>query len=137
MFLGKNNDAEKDQDNKNKEIPFAQPKAPATECRRGELAADLAQFIGHPDNTFNDQYIKNDISMQILGLFIAAVGIAMIAVAFTVLNAATLGMSGVAVAGVGIVSTLVGLGLFKTGYDNTNAAYDAVNQLPETPVAAR
>jgi len=84
-------------------------------------------FIGNPNNPFHIPNTHHNINMQILGAFIAAVGIAAIAVAFTVLNAATLGIPGVVVAGAGLAAALTGLGLFKTAYDNTNAGYTATN----------
>ena len=71
------------------------------------------------DNSLNHELVTNDIHMQILGLFIHVVGIATIAVAFTVLNAATLGIPGVVVACVGTATTLGGFGLFKYAYDRT------------------
>ena len=48
--------------------------------------------------------------MMVLGGFITAVGIAAVAVAFTVLNATTLGLAGLAVAAIGAV--VVGMGFF-------------------------
>jgi lysophospholipase L1-like esterase len=55
-----------------------------------------------------------NISMMVLGGFIAVAGIAAIAIAFTILNAATFGVSGLSMAGVGVTATLSGLGLFAT-----------------------
>jgi len=54
----------------------------------------------------------SNISMMVLGGFIAVAGIAAIAIAFTVLNAATLGIPGLLLAGVGIAAVLAGCGLF-------------------------
>lgn len=54
-------------------------------------------------------------SMQILGAFIAATGITAVAIAFTVLNAATLGIPGLIVGVIGIASVLVGCGIFAKG----------------------
>jgi len=54
----------------------------------------------------------SNISMMVLGGFIAVAGIAAIAVAFTVLNAATLGIPGLFLAGAGIAAVLTGCGLF-------------------------
>jgi uncharacterized RDD family membrane protein YckC len=59
-----------------------------------------------------------DISMMVLGGFIAVLGIAAVAIAFTLLNAATLGIAGLVVAGVGVVATLAGVGLFASGARN-------------------
>ena len=83
-------------------------------------------FIGQTNHPFNIQTVGRSISLQILGLFIAAVGIAAIAVAFIVLNAATFGVPGVVVAGVGLATTLGGFGLFKSANDTTNAAFAAI-----------
>ena len=80
------------------------------------------------DQVIHDKIVTNDIGMQILGLFINAVGIAAIAVAFTVLNASTLGIPGVVVAGVGLATTLGGLGLFKYSYDQGNQNYPKIQQ---------
>lgn len=64
-----------------------------------------------------DKFAEN-INMMVLGGFIAVVGIAAVAVAFTVLNAATLGT--VIVAGIGIAAVLSGIGLFAVGaYKNS------------------
>ena len=52
---------------------------------------------------------------MVLGGFIAAAGIAAVAIAFTVLNAATFGIAGLIVAGVGIAAGLTGFGLFAMG----------------------
>lgn len=55
-----------------------------------------------------------NISMMVFGGFIAAIGITAVAVAFTLLNAATLGLAGLVVAGIGVTAALTGLGLFAT-----------------------
>lgn len=55
-----------------------------------------------------------NISMMVLSGFIATVGIAAVAVSFTMLNAATLGIPGLVIAGLGIAATLSGIGLFST-----------------------
>ncbi|CEG55634.1 hypothetical protein [Legionella fallonii] len=57
----------------------------------------------------------SNISMQVLGGFLAAIGAAAVAVAFVVLNAATLGLAGLITAGLGVASILGGVGLFGTG----------------------
>lgn len=53
------------------------------------------------------------ISMQVISGFMVALGVAAIAIAFSLLNAATLGTAGVAVAATGLVSLVAGCGLFK------------------------
>ncbi len=58
-----------------------------------------------------------NISMMVLGGFIAAVGISVVAIAFTVLNASTFGISGLVVAGFGVACTLSSLGLFSCSSD--------------------
>ena len=65
--------------------------------------------------------------MQVLGLFIGALGIAVVAIALTALSLATIGVlpGGIAVA-LGIATALLGCGLFKVGY----ARNDAQQQLP-------
>lgn len=73
-----------------------------------------------------------DISMIILGGFIAAAGIAAVAIAFTVLNAATLGTVGLVVAVVGATAALSGVGLFATGTTrNKQTTYDESLNLSE------
>ncbi|PWY54026.1 hypothetical protein DGG96_19175 [Legionella qingyii] len=67
----------------------------------------------------------SNISMQILGGFMAVVGAAAVVVAFVVLNAATFGIAGLITAGIGIAAALSGVGLFATGtYRNCQSAPD-------------
>lgn len=70
-----------------------------------------------------------NISMMVLGGFIAAAGIAAIAIAFTVLNAATFGVAGLIVSVVGAAAALSGVGLFATGaYKNRQTtSYESLN----------
>lgn len=55
-------------------------------------------------------------NMQILGGFIAALGVAAVAIAFVALNAGGFAMPGVVLAGFGCGSTYVGYSIFS-GYD--------------------
>lgn len=72
----------------------------------------------------NTSSISN-VSMMVLGGFIATAGIAAVAIAFTVLNAATFGIAGLVVAGIGVAAALSGVGLFATGaYKNKNTTSD-------------
>ncbi len=57
---------------------------------------------------------EEQISMRILSGFITALGLAAVAIAFLVLNAATFGIPGIVVAGIGIGLALGGIGLFAT-----------------------
>ncbi|HBD7476101.1 TPA: hypothetical protein KKX77_002628 [Legionella pneumophila] len=67
----------------------------------------------------------SNISMMVLGGFIAAAGIAAVAIAFTVLNAATFGITGLLVAGIGSGAVLAGVGLFASGaYKNMSKNSD-------------
>lgn len=68
---------------------------------------------GRPDLERNSPSMTN-ISMVVLGGFIAAAGIAAVAIAFTVLNAATLGIPGLVTAAIGAAAVLSGIGLFAT-----------------------
>lgn len=73
-----------------------------------------------PDELFKThpaQSIVKNIGMHILSGFIVALGITAVALAFTVLNAATLGTAGVVVATFGVASILAGCGLFKVTQD--------------------
>lgn len=62
----------------------------------------------------------NNISMMVLGGFVAALGVAAVATAFIMLNALTGGVVGLVVAGIGIASILSGIGLFATGACRNN-----------------
>ncbi|MGC1182344.1 hypothetical protein [Legionella sp.] len=68
-----------------------------------------------PMETTNDNSSFSNLSMQILGGFMTVLGAAAIAVAFTVLNAATFGITGLVMAGIGAAVTLSGVGLFAVG----------------------
>lgn len=61
-----------------------------------------------------------NISMMVLGGIIAVVGITAVAIAFTVLNAATLGIAGLTVASVGVALALSGVGLFAVGVNKNS-----------------
>ena len=66
----------------------------------------------------NSSPITN-ISLMVLSGFIAAVGITAVAIAFTVLNAATFGIAGIVVATIGVTLALSGMGLFAaSAYKN-------------------
>jgi hypothetical protein len=54
----------------------------------------------------------SNINMQVLGGFMAVLGSAAVATAFVLLNAATFGIPGLIVAGLGFASILSGVGLF-------------------------
>ena len=56
-----------------------------------------------------------NISMQILSGFMAVAGGAAVAIAFTLLHAATFGAAGLVVAALGTASLLAGVGLFASG----------------------
>ena len=72
------------------------------------LKSDMSSFVS------SDITTKPSVNMQVLSGFIAALGIAAVAVSFCVLNAATLGIAGVIVAAIGVTATLLGgIGLFK------------------------
>jgi hypothetical protein len=65
----------------------------------------------------------HNISMMVLSGFIAVAGINAIAIAFTLLNAAALGTSGLVVAGFGVAGILAGVGLFAVNaYKHMNAS---------------
>jgi hypothetical protein len=59
-----------------------------------------------------ESFSLTNISMMVLEGFIAVAGIAAIAMAFTLLNAATFGVAGIVVACVGVALSLTGMGLF-------------------------
>lgn len=71
-------------------------------------------------NPFSKGYWKRAIGLiiewkipqDVFGAFVAAVGIAAVVVAFGALNAVTLGIPGLCLAGAGVVAAIVGVGLF-------------------------
>lgn len=101
---------------------------PFTEIEKEELAeydsnyfddGDRKILFDHVESLLDDNTIPPAIaaksfqySMPILGGFIAALGVAAVAVAFTALSAASLGIVGLAVAAIGAAATLAGVGLF-------------------------
>ncbi len=80
-------------------------------------------------NTSSSQSSFSDISMQILGGFLAALGAAAVAVAFVALNAATFGVAGLITAGSGAAAILSGVGLFGIG------AYRSCQSTPDESLA--
>lgn len=70
------------------------------------------------------------ISWMILGGFMMALGVVAVVVALTVLNAATLGGTGLVVAGVGVASLLAGEGLFRRGTLSSNPPPSAPTPIP-------
>lgn len=70
-----------------------------------------------------------NIDMQILGGFIAALGVTAVAIAFVALNAAGLTMPGLVLAGFGVGATLLGCSIFSSTAQDideyTNNAYAA------------
>jgi len=70
-----------------------------------------------------------NISMMCLGGVIAALGVAAVALAFTVLNAVTGGLAGVMVASAGVATALGGVGIFATGVKS--------NRLPTTEITVK
>lgn len=88
----------------------------------------IAEFIATlPVHNPQSQNDVQSISMMVLGGFIAAVGIAAIAVAFAVLNAATCGIAGVVTVSIGAAATLSGVGLFGTGAYKKSQVFDEQN----------
>ncbi|WP_419420779.1 hypothetical protein ACNVED_05650 [Legionella sp. D16C41] len=77
-----------------------------------------------------NSFMLSNISMQVLGGFISVIGISAIVFAFIALNAATFGISGLIVAGGGVVATLIGIGLFKTGVLKQKIADGLLNKEP-------
>lgn len=70
------------------------------------------------------------ISMQILNGFIAVLGVAALAVAFTALNAASMGIPGLAVAAAGVASILTGIGLFAANhFKSSEVSQDISNEV--------
>ncbi len=74
-----------------------------------EVEAEDLDLVNAPST------ILSNTSMQVLGGFIAAIGVAAVAVAFVALNAATFGLAGLIVAGLGAAAILGGVGLFAAG----------------------
>ncbi|MCA0404089.1 MAG: DnaJ domain-containing protein [Proteobacteria bacterium] len=93
------------------------------------LASNTTVF--KTENSFS----LSNISMQILGGFIATLGIAAVALAFIVLNASTLGLAGIVIAGVGFAAALAGTGLFATGTYNNCKKNDVDDGILPAPPA--
>lgn len=97
------------------------------------LATTINAPITHMKFETNQSYthapstILSYTSMQVLGGFIAAIGVAAVAVAFVALNAATFGLAGLIVAGLGAAAILGGVGLFAAGtYKKYQSSSDVV-----------
>lgn len=83
---------------------------------------DIPPGIGNE----RDSYI----SMQILNGFIAVLGVAAVAVAFTALNAASMGIPGLVVATAGVASILTGIGLFAANhFKSSEVSQDSSNEV--------
>ncbi|KTD82603.1 hypothetical protein [Legionella waltersii] len=83
------------------------------------VSKESLQFLGQTEHTArissDSLPLSNSLSMMVLSGFIAAVGIAIVALAFISLNAATGGVAGLVLAGVGSAAALSGIGLFAFG----------------------
>jgi hypothetical protein len=81
-------------------------------------------FLGQTENRVEIEVenfpLSNNISMMVLGGFIAVVGVAVVALAFILLNAATGGITGLVIAGIGTAAALSGIGLFAFGSQGNN-----------------
>ncbi len=108
----------------------------------GITPADMAAEEGH-DNVIaelakygvdlNQAHPNHYLSMMVLGGFIAAVGVASVAIAFTLLNGTTFGVAGLIVAGLGIGALVSGLGLFATGVcKNRQTIIDALESMTDS-----
>jgi uncharacterized membrane protein len=83
-----------------------------------EEQAQKAKTETHSYSKTEKQTSTANISMLVLSGFIAAAGVAAVAIAFTVLNAATFGVSGLVVAIGGTAAALIGAGFFASGACN-------------------
>lgn len=97
----------------------------------------LNKKIETDTNTHNNTpHSFSNIRMQVLGGFIAVLGISAIAISFVALNAATFGIVGLVCAGVGVALLLTGVGFFAgapvTNYCNTVEPDSSMN-LEEHP----
>ncbi|MCL9682755.1 hypothetical protein [Legionella maioricensis] len=84
-----------------------------------KLTCDLIHEVNHPTSEVISDPMMN-IGMQVLGGFIALVGCAAVTTAFVLLNAATFGIPGLIVAGLGVAFVLGGVGLFARGTSQKN-----------------
>ncbi|WP_131783906.1 hypothetical protein [Legionella gresilensis] len=85
-------------------------------------------YLIKQQQTETQRSLKN-INMQILGGFIGVLGLTTVAVAFVVFNASTFGIPGLIVAGIGVTTALLGLGLFKLGSYKNGQKNSDENQL--------
>ena len=77
----------------------------------------LESFIREEDKGDREHNSSSlSFSMHLICGFITALGVAAVAVAFTVLNAATLGTGGMVLAGIGVATILGGVGLFASSF---------------------
>lgn len=98
-------------------IPTTTPRLPSTSNTSSFSIGELAQPVRAMSKSRlkssqteeTNSLLMDNMSMMVLGGFIAAVGIAAIAIAFTLLNAATLALPGVVLAGIGAALTVMGL----------------------------
>ncbi|CEG55953.1 hypothetical protein [Legionella fallonii] len=91
----------------------------------GELLEVGNQEQNTQEQSLNENDLNLDISMMILGGFIAAAGIAAVALAFTVLNAATMG---IVLAAAGSVAILSGIGFFaKSAYNCLSSTNESLS----------
>ncbi|MDI1352112.1 MAG: hypothetical protein PSV35_04980 [bacterium] len=76
---------------------------------------------------------ESSLDFQILGGFIAALGIAAVVLGFAALNAVTFGAASVALVGLGVATTLAGIGLYKIAAINpdTKNAGQFYDELPK------
>lgn len=72
------------------------------------------------------QSLFEHINLQLISGFMVALGAAAVAVAFTLLNAASLGTAGLVVASIGLASIITGIGFFKAGSDNNNSTKESL-----------
>lgn len=83
--------------------------------------------------TTQDDSIETAFDMQVLGAFIAALGVTAVAIAFVALNAAGLAMPGVVLAGFGVGTALLGASIFSSTAKDINDYSDNICSYFVTP----
>ena len=88
---------------------------------------DIAWVMGHKEILYLMKKAQfKTISMMVIGGFITALGVATVAIAFTLLNVAIFGVAGLVVAAIGTTAFLTGIGLFSIGtYQNRRLPADS------------
>lgn len=116
-LLEKSHTIKNDFDNGNQKVPYS----------------PVIKFVFKDKNAVLQENQSYYLKLQILSGFLAVAGGLAVILAFTALNAVTLGTAGVIVAGLGAASVLAGFGLFKYATDSKLLPHNLSNSSSMTP----